>query len=86
MGLGCLVNRTKDMRETSQRSLEPGLNLFQKQYHTQIDELIEESVKDMIQLLVAKVRQGIIVMTHTVFNLPAKQKHRQILGCLCFLS
>ena len=29
--------------------------MFQKQYHTQIDELIEESVKDMIQLLVAKV-------------------------------
>ncbi|XP_042363458.1 calcium-dependent secretion activator 1-like isoform X5 [Plectropomus leopardus] len=26
----------------------------EKQYHTQIDELIEESVKDMIQLLVAK--------------------------------
>lgn len=28
---------------------------LQKQYHTQIDELIEESVKDMIQLMVAKV-------------------------------
>lgn len=34
-------------------------NLFchlQKQFHSKIDELIEESVKDMIQLLVAKVR------------------------------
>lgn len=30
---------------------------LQKQFHSQIDELIEESVKDMIQLLVAKVRQ-----------------------------
>lgn len=29
---------------------------LQKQFHSQIDELIEESVKDMIQLLVAKVR------------------------------
>lgn len=29
--------------------------VFQKQYHAQIDELIEESVKDMIQLMVAKV-------------------------------
>lgn len=30
---------------------------LQKQFHSQIDELIEESVRDMIQLLVAKVRQ-----------------------------
>ena len=41
------------------------LFFFQKQYHTQIDELIEESVKDMIQLLVAKVGlyiQGLPIM------------------------
>ncbi|XP_076012802.1 calcium-dependent secretion activator 1 isoform X10 [Genypterus blacodes] len=30
------------------------VNALKKQYHTQIDELIEESVKDMIQLMVAK--------------------------------
>lgn len=29
----------------------------QKQFHSQIDDLIEESVKDMIQLLVAKVKK-----------------------------
>lgn len=29
--------------------------LLQKQFHSHIDELIEESVRDMIQLLVAKV-------------------------------
>lgn len=31
----------------------------QKQFHSQIDELIEESVRDMIQLLVAKVQLNI---------------------------
>jgi len=29
--------------------------LFQRQYHSQIDDLIEETVKEMITLLVAKV-------------------------------
>lgn len=28
---------------------------FQKQYHSKIDELIEESVKEMLNILVAKV-------------------------------
>lgn len=36
---------------------------FQKQYHSHIDELIEESVKDMISLLVAKVCFGTTVHT-----------------------
>ena len=31
------------------------LFFLQKQFHSQIDDLIEESVRDMIQLLVAKV-------------------------------
>lgn len=33
----------------------------QKQFHSQIDELIEESVRDMIQLLVAKVPPVIVL-------------------------
>ncbi|KAA8593402.1 hypothetical protein FQN60_009518 [Etheostoma spectabile] len=50
----------------------------EKQYHTQIDELIEESVKDMIQLLVAKISrydEGTLFSSFLSFTVKAASKY-----------
>lgn len=46
---------SRDLLASSVRKGSTVSCFWQKQFHSQIDELIEESVKDMIQLLVAKV-------------------------------
>lgn len=58
---------------------------LQKQFHTQIDELIEESVRDMIQYLVAKVLCN-TRCDRCCTTLPSNQekKHRRLLLILFF--
>ncbi|KAF3856245.1 hypothetical protein F7725_016968 [Dissostichus mawsoni] len=47
----------------------------EKQYHTTIDELIEESVKDMILFLVAKYDEGTLFSSFLSFTVKAASKY-----------